>query len=518
LKRSIQVTKRAGAVLLFSVLLFITLSPGTSRAQTVSLTILHTNDTHSHLLPFSYPSLANPGSPTAGLPERKDIGGMARRAALVKQIRSELQAKGIPVWLVDAGDFSDGTPFSIEYHGEADVAAMNAAGYDFATLGNHEFNYPLAQTRNLIALARYPVLCANAYLKATGELLAQAYQVKKVGPVRVGIFGLVTVESASYPAAREGATIADEVTTARKMVAELRPQADIIILISHCGEEADKRLASMVPGIDLIVGGHSHSRLPSGEFVWRSEELMADEVNGTIIVQAHQWGGELGRCDLLFKRDASRRWHVDRYRARLILITAAIQPDAAVAAVIDRYWKPIAPRYTEVIGEAANDFSSRWDDWAEYNLVADAVRETFGTEVEFENLGGVRAPLLKGEITRGDLVTLDPFSNTVVTFKITGLQIEKVLKEYAPAVSGVRYRLENGELLEVTVNGQPLQAGRTYSGATNSYFARQALAKAGVETQDTGQLRLEVLANYIRRQGTISPVYDGRRLVIGNPP
>jgi 5'-nucleotidase / UDP-sugar diphosphatase len=520
LKRYLQVLKRTGAVFFLSALLLISLIPGPSRAA--SLTILHTNDTHGHLLPFSYPSTIDACSPLAalqGLPGGTDIGGIARRAALVKQIRSELKTKGIPVWLVDAGDFSDGTLFSIEYRGEADVAAMNATGYDFATLGNHEFSYPLVQTRKLISLARYPILCANTLLKATREPLARVYKVEQAGPVRVGIFGLVTAEARSYPAAREGVIITDAMKTAQKVVAKLRSEkADIIVLISHCGEEMDKRIAAMVPGIDVIVGGHSHSRLPSGEFIWRTEDLMADEVNGTIIVQAHQWGGELGRCDLLFKKDAAGTWHVDRYSARLIPITAAIEPDARVAAVVDQYWNPIASRYTEVIGEAAGDFSSRCDDWAEYNLVADAVRETFGTEIELENMGGVRSPLLKGTVTRGDLVALDPLSNTVVTFKVTGLQLRKILAKCAPAVSGMRYRLENGELLEVLVNGKPLQDDRQYTGATNSYFADTALKRARIKFQDTGKQRLEVLIAYIRQKGTIRPVYDGRRVVIGGSP
>jgi 5'-nucleotidase/UDP-sugar diphosphatase len=518
LKRSMHIFKKASVVFFLSTLLFIALIPGPSRAQTASLTILHTNDTHGHLLPFSYPTLTEPCSPVAALQERIDIGGIARRATLARQIRGELKAKGILVWLVDAGDFSDGTPFSLEYHGAADVAAMNATGYDFATLGNHDFNYPLAQTRQLITQARYPILCANARLKATGTPLTQPYKLEQVGPIRVGVFGLVTVEAASYPAAQEGVIIADEVGTARKVVAELRSKADIICLISHCGEEVDKRLASTVPGIDVIVGGHSHSRLPSGEFIWRTEDLMADEVNGTVIVQAHQWGGELGRCDLLFKKDPAGRWHVDRYRARLIPITAAIQPDAGVAAVIDRYWSPIAPYYAEVIGEAAGDFSSRCDDWAEYNLVADAIRETFKTEIELENMGGIRSPLVKGKITRGDLVALDPFNNTVVTFQITGLKLRKLLKKYTPAVSGVRYRMENGELLEVRVNGTPLQDDRQYTGATNSHFANNALKGMGVEARDTNKLRLEVLIAYIRQKGLIRPVYDERRRVIDSSP
>jgi 5'-nucleotidase / UDP-sugar diphosphatase len=483
-----------------------------SAPQVAKLTILHTNDTHGHLLPFSYPQGPAAGAGLESLRERTNIGGIARRATLARQIKAELEPAGTRVWLIDAGDVSDGTPFSTEYHGEADIAAMNAAGYDFATLGNHDFNGPLAQTRKLIGLAKFPILCANAVETASGRPLTQPSLVETVGGVRIGIFGLITRETASYRAAKEGVTILDEMETARKMVAQLRDQADIILLISHCGELMDNLLAAGVPGIDVIVGGHSHSRLPSGEFVWRSDDLRVDQVNGTVIAQAHQWAGELGRLDLLFTKDDAGAWHVDRYRVRLLPVTSAIPDDPTVAAIVERYWKPLVPKYGEVVGTAAGDFATRGDDMAEYHLVADAIRETFGTEIELENTGGVRAPLTRGPITRTDLITLDPFDNTVVTFKISGRELKAILLKHRPAVSGIRYRIEGGQLAEATVGGVPIDDSRTYTGATNSYFAGFALP--GIELTRTGRLRVDVLAEYIRKKGTVTPAYDGRRVVV----
>ena len=281
------------------------------------------------------------------------------------------------------------------------------------------------------------------------------------------------------------------------------------------GESLDQRLAEQVPEIDVIVGGHSHSRLPSGETVWHSQELKASSVNGTVIVQAHQWGGELGRLDLLFSKDQSGAWRVDRYRARLIPVSADIPDDAAVAAVVEQFWKPIAPRYAEVIGQAAGEFSSRGDDMAEYHLMSDALRESYHADFAVENMGGIRAPLLRGSVTRGDLVTLDPFNNTVVTFKATGAAIRQILQRYAPAVSGIRFRLQNKELVEVTIGGQALDDARVYSGVTNSYFAGFAL-KGATDVHDTGKPRLDALIAYIREKGTIRPAYDGRRIVISD--
>jgi len=481
-------------------------------AQQVSLTILHTNDTHGHLLPFSYPSVVSPGSELAAIKARTDIGGIARRATIVRRLRNELGRQGTAVWLVDTGDFYDGTPFSTEYRGEADAAAMNAAGYDFGALGNHEFNLPLSRLKSLVGMFHYPVLCANAIENSTGRPLAQASVIRSLGPLKIGIFGLLTRSTAGYPAAKEGVTILGEIDTAKRMVSILRPEAGIIIALSHAGEQMDEQISEAVPGIDVIVGGHSHSRLPFGQIVWRSEELKSDEVNGTVIVQAHQWGGELGRLDLLFARDDRGAWHVSRYRALLLPVTSEIPEDEAVAAVVDRYWKPIAARHGEIIGEAAADFVERGDDLAQYNLVADAVRETFGTEIELENMGGVRAPLIKGKITRANLVDMDPFSNTVVTFRISGRRLSSILETQRPAVSGLKYRIENQKVVDVTVAGRPLIATRIYTGSSNSYFAGFALK--GIPVKDTGRQRLDVIIDYVRKKKIVRPAFDGRRVIL----
>ena len=501
--------------LFIAVALLVLLLPAPAPAQSTSarLTILHTNDTHGHLLPFDYPTVVPTGSELEQLAQRRNIGGIARRAALAQQIRTEQKGRGIPVWFVDIGDFSDGTPFSTEYKGEADVAAMNAAAYDFATFGNHEFNYPLAQLQKLLRLTKHPVLLANAVDRATKRPLGEAWRIEKVGGLRVGLFGLITRESATYPAAKEGVDILDEVSTATRVVETLRKQADIVVLLSQAGEGTDMKIAAEVPGIDVIVGGHSHSRMPIGQLVWRGDDLKQNDVNGTIVVQAFQWGGELGRLDLLFERDGAGAWRVSRYRARLIPITADLPAEPMVAAVVDRFWQPIAARYGEVIGRATADFSSRGDDAAPYHLVADAVRETFKVDAGFENTGGVRAPLVAGNVTRADLITMDPFGNTIVLFKATGAQIKDLLVRNAPHVSGLRYRLVDGKLEDATIAGKPIEDGRTYTCATNSYFAGFALK--GISQEQTGRLRVDVVTDYVRAKGSVTPAYDGRRVVIG---
>ncbi len=239
-------------------------------------------------------------------------------------------------------------------------------------------------------------------------------------------------------------------------------------------------------------------------------------MNGTVIVQAHQWGGELGRLDLLFVKDQAGTWQVDRYRARLIPITPDIPEDPGVAAVVDQFWKPIAAQFGEVVGQAAGEFASRGDDLAEYNLVADALRESFNAEFAMENMGGVRAPLIRGAITEADLVTLDPFNNTVVTFKATGKQIRDILQRYSPAVSGIRYRLENKRT-----------GGRHHRRAAARRRPRVqrrdelVLRRRRPQGTDDAPGHREGAPGRPRRttsgqKGTVRPAYDGRRIVSSN--
>jgi 5'-nucleotidase len=497
-------------VLFYFLIVSISAAGRPAGAETISITILHTNDTHSRLLPFSYPASAR-GTGVSGLKTRLNIGGIARRATLIKSIRAELEQKGTTVLVMDAGDFSDGTHFSIEYQGEADAEAMNAAGYTLATPGNHEFNYSRAQLHKLISVFKFPIISANIADSKTGAPLTEEYKIIQAGPVKVGVFGLITGSTSGYPAAREGIKITGELTAARRMVKTLAGRADIVILLSHCGEEKDREIAAKVPGIAAIVGGHSHSRLPLGEMVWNAQSGRALRNEGTILVQAHQWGGELGRLDMELEKDAAGAWSVVRHKASLIPVTSDIAEDRETASVVERYWKPIAAKYTQVVGRAAADFTDRGNDLPAYNLMADALRETYKTDFALENMGGTRAPLLAGDITAADLAAMDPFDNTVITFSITGRRLRNILQSQRPAVSGIKYMIEKNAVTLAIIGDRPLEDNKTYTGATNSYFARIVLK--GIKSEDTGRQRLDVLAGYIRHKVTVSPVYDSRRVI-----
>jgi 5'-nucleotidase/UDP-sugar diphosphatase len=475
------------------------------------LTILHTNDTHGHLLPFSYPDGVSPDSPVAQMAHRTNIGGVARRATLIQRLREQLQP--YPALVIDAGDYMDGTPFSLEFRGEADVACMNACGYDFATLGNHEFSNLLEEVLRLVRMGRFQTVSANLRYRDTGEPLVSPYVITQVGELRVALFGLVITDTQNYRGARERVQVLNPFEVARELVPQLRQQADVVILISHLGHGDDERLAREVPGIDVIVGGHSHTRLAEPRFVeWQQKAPV--NLGGTVIVQAHQWGGELGRLDLLFWRDIdTNRLELVGYKAQLIPITADIPDHAETQRVLNRYWRRIAGKYGRVVGEATDDFVQRGDDFAHYYLVSDAVRATFGVDFDMQNMFGIRIELARGKITYHDLARMMPFGNTVVRFEITGRDLKRLLAEQRPTVSGIRYRVQNRQLIEATINGAPIEDDRVYKGTTNSYFADRALKPLGISYADTGKVLLDVVADYIRKQRRVSPAYDGRRVV-----
>lgn len=520
-------------IVLASLVLAIT-APSRAEDGTQQLTILHSNDVHGHLRPFSYPlnpsmrvgsvsdgSMQNPSILTAfDLPARREIGGISRRATLAANIRKDLAKRGIPVWFVDAGDIFHYSPFSKEYHGDADVLAMNAAGYDMAGLGNHEFDVTTEQLRKLIADARFDFLCANVTDKATGQpITPKRYEVRQVGDVRVGVFGLVTDVTNSM-AAKDNMVCAESLTVAPSVVAELRgaQKADIVILISHNGDSVDRELASQVPGIDVIISAHSHHRLTQGELVKWSDELKSDEVNGTVIVQAGQWGGELGRLDLLLKKNTAGQWRVNRYHASLLPVTSDIANDPGVDAVLDKLWAPFAAKYDEVLGTATADFAERGDDLPQNNLYADSVRSALGVDVEFERQGGSFWPIVSGAITRAALIDLDQATATTVsTFRMKGSEIRKYVLKSTPVPSGLRYRMYHGTLAAITVGDAPLDDEHVYTCAASTAAVNHMSDYDVLDKTDTNKLWSEVIMDAIRKARTITPAYDGRRVVVAAP-
>lgn len=221
-----------------------------SHCQT--MVIVHTNDTHSQIDPYSY---------------KKDVnmGGFLRREAAIREIRAE----NVDMLLLDAGDFSQGTPYFNVFKGYVEVRLMNAMGYDAATLGNHEFDNGCAALAARLKTANFPVVCAN-YQFANKKLakVIKPYVIVDRAGMKIGIFGLgVNLDGYIAPQIAREVTYLNPFICARNVVEELqRQQCDLIVCLSHLGVDTnqvdnDFELARQVPEINVVVGGHSHEEL-----------------------------------------------------------------------------------------------------------------------------------------------------------------------------------------------------------------------------------------------------------------
>jgi 5'-nucleotidase len=262
-----------------------------SNSKKNKLVILHTNDTHSNIetFPLNHPKF--PG-----------MGGVAKRFSLIQQIRAENEH----VLLLDSGDIFQGTPYFNTYNGELELKLMSKMGYDAATMGNHDFDIGLDGFLNAKKHANFPFLCSNYDFSKTilkDETLP--YKVFKKGGIKIGVFGLGIDLNGLVPTDKFGATrYNDPIETANKIAQELKDLAcDLVICLSHLGYQyedkskpSDVLLAEKVSGIDLILGGHTHTFMqaptkvtqPDGHTVWIHQVGWAGVRLGAIEVSEHK--------------------------------------------------------------------------------------------------------------------------------------------------------------------------------------------------------------------------------------
>lgn len=263
--------------------------------EEVHLVILHTNDTHSRMDPFPMD-----GGPFQGL------GGAARRASLIRRVRAESPN----VLLLDSGDIFQGTPYFNFFKGEIEFEAMSAMGYDVATIGNHDFDNGVRGLAEMMPKATFDFVSAN-YDVAGSPLQPRVrpWTVREVGGVRVGIFGLgIAFEGLVLEGLHQGVRHTDPFAAARRSVSELRAEgSSLIVCLSHLGYRyrgdtpSDTLLAQEVEGIDLILGGHSHT------FMDQPDVYTQPNGRRTLVNQVG-WGGmRLGRVDVVMEPRESRR-------------------------------------------------------------------------------------------------------------------------------------------------------------------------------------------------------------------
>lgn len=430
---------------------------GPAGAREVQLRLLHLNDFHGFVLPQKPPGVMG------------EEGGVACLAHQVGKLRRQK-----PTLLLAAGDMVQGDNWANLFQGASVMALMNSMQFDAMVVGNHEFDYGREVLEKLIAQARFPVLGANVQ----GVKGLKAFVVKIKGGLKVGIIGVVTGDTpvSTHPRNVAGLTFTPPVEAVRTLVKQLRKQVDLLVVLSHQGYAQDRELAARVKGIDVIVGGHSHTRL--------EQPAVAE---GTIIVQAYEHGRVLGLLDLTWQDGK-----VTAYEGRLL----HIQPlpgcaDPKVAALVTRYQDQMDKLLGESVGHTEVDLDGESDQVRTRetnlgNLVADIMRDKARADVALINGGGLRTSIPRGRILRRDVYAVLPFDNYLVALRLTGKQVQEALEhgvtkveEQAgrfPQVSGLSFTYNpkappGSRVQEVLVGGRPLQSDREYIVATNDFLA-----------------------------------------------
>ena len=404
------------------------------REDTVLL--FHTNDLHGHI--EALPTLA--GLVKAEREKRRDV-----------------------LWL-DAGDEISGTPVSTVFQGTPVFTVTGLSGVDAGCLGNHEFDHGFARIAKFREAAPFPILCANAR-SPEGDLLADAeWSVFPVDGVRVGVIGVLTEKTPAMTVKKgnEGVRFEPARAALERLVPVVREKCDLLVALTHVGYEEDVELARAVKGVDVIVGGHSHTDLPGPV-----------QVGSAVVVQASCYGRSLGRLEITVDLDARR---VVKWEGKPVVIDPAKQPrDTAVAAAVEELEKKVSAKVDAIVGTAARGLEK--DDLRA--MAERAMKEKLGADFGLENDGGVRDRIPRGPVTIRRIWEVFPFDNTLVLVKVKGAKVPAGL-----ARKGT------------------LDPERIYTVATNTFVADHLdryIPGAEADPEDSGIPMREAIVEWVRK-------------------
>ncbi len=508
------------------------------------ITVLETSDLHVNLLPWDYAR------------GRSADWGLARVASRVAAIRKETPN----VILLDGGDTIQGTPIGWLHARRPDgtpdpmAAAMSEMRYDAMAVGNHDFNFGLDVLRKAEKESTFPWLSANTRYEKDGSAAFPEYLVKEVAGVRVGILGLTTPNIPNWEPEpnRRGLKWEDPVDTARRLVPVLRgkERCDVVVVLIHSGLEIDpvtgepngtaheNRVASIakdVPGIDLILMGHTHRKVPP-----------TTRVFGVPVAQPGRWGEALARVDLdVERRDGS--WKVTGVSGELLPSDASVPVDPAIAAIARPQHERALAYLDEPIATAAGAFPgerARLEDTALLDLVNDTQRAATGAQLSMTSLlPGRFEGFPAGPLTVRQVYALYPYENQLSVLEVDGATLKAVLEHAASfygsaawengklvltpkpgmipynfdVLQGASYRIdptapEGSRIRDLRFQGREVKPDDTFTLAVNSYRAQGsggygALKKAKLVRTYNDEIR-ELIIDRLRKGKTVVPVVD----------
>ncbi|HAF14214.1 MAG TPA: bifunctional metallophosphatase/5'-nucleotidase [Blastocatellia bacterium] len=449
-------------------------------------------------------------------------GGIAR----VLTLKKEIQKQSPHTLLLLSGDTISPSVESITYQGAQMIDAWNAAELDYATFGNHEFDFGPDVLRQRMKESNFKWIVANVIDRKTGKPFGDAppFVIREFDGVKIGIFGLTLEETKVTSRPGPDVEFLNPCETARKTVAEIHARGvKTVIALTHLSMSEDKQVARCAD-VDVIIGGHEHTLLESA-------------AGGTPIFKMTADGRELGQIDLNISRSTGSVESIDW---KVIPVTRQIKEDQRFAAIYRKYGA-LLKELSQFAGRTAVELDARSaaGRTQETNIgdfIADAFRTATGADVGLMNGGSIRADeiIRSGPLTKRDVLSILPFKNKVVKLALTGATLRQALEHGVarsaedaepgrfPQVSGIRFTFDatrppGSRIVDLTINGRPLDEKKTYTLATTDYVAIDggdgySMLKSArlLIPREQAQFDSEILRAAIASKKIIAPKTDGR--------
>ena len=505
-----------------------------------TLNILHINDWHSRIESINrFDSTCSAEDETAG----ECFGGAARLVTAAKERREALDGENVV--FLNAGDNFQGSLFYTTYKGTAEAEFLNQMGTDAMVIGNHEFDDGEDALSAFLDAIEFPALGANISvddMSVIGDKI-EPYTVLEVGGERIGIVGAVANDTAELSSPGEHVSIEEDVASITEAVEAVAGEGvNKIIALTHVGYPRDLEAIAKIPGVDVVVGGHTNTLLSNTvEGAVGPYPTWVDNPDGyrVPVVQAYAYSKYLGELKVTFDDEGV----VEEASGDLMALDASVTPDETVLARIQELGAPIEELKNKVVAETSAPIDGSRESCRAMEcemgvLVTDAMLDRTadqGVTIAITNGGGLRASIDQGPVTMGEVLTVLPFQNTLATFQLSGEDIVASLESGVsqieegagrfPQVAGLRYSFDKSaaagegriQSVEVMEDGQwvPIDPSATYTVATNNFMRNGGdgyalFASNGQNAYDFGPPLDQVVADYLAENQPYQPKTEGR--------
>ncbi|GET38952.1 bifunctional metallophosphatase/5'-nucleotidase [Microseira wollei] len=479
-------------------------------------TLLHSNDMHGDFL-----------AEATGLAEGHVIGGMSLLSGYINKVRQEEKN----VLFVISGDMLQGSTIDSEYQGLSTIEIMNYLAPDVVTLGNHELDYGLPHLLFLEKLANFPIVNANLYVKKYNRRLMQPYLILNVDGFDIMFIGIVTEEAlktlkrdrsiGTFINLEDASAEVGKICNAYK-----NDDIDLTIILTHIGFEADKKLAAMLDpawGVDMIIGGHSHTFLEQPA-----------EVNNILIAQAGVGTDQIGRFDIVVDDDTNS---IVEWKWQLLPVDNNLaDPDPEIEKLIASFKEEVDRKYNRLIGRLARKLThpKREQETELGNLIADIFAQLDNFDVVFVASGSIRGKELGPPVTLSDLRTVYPYKNTLYKFRVTGVQLTQIFahimrpenriqgqSQYLQVNQGIKAVYNDAEkrLESLSIKGQAVQEEQHYTVCIDDYRYQNSADNLGITHEELTKLGdpkviatnpQDVLEEYLSHHQNLNSYIEGR--------